>query len=193
MDLTKLYDYYHSASDVKIFFVSPDTGRMVNVDKIMGLGYTGEVAASPVYTLGKSTPAFFSKGNFLGHGMFTIPFIDERFLKTSLQYIFDEVPDKPSYGDSLIDIDPGSMTDEQFRDFRASSDLIDMNVISIGSVISEFDIIITLDNSTPFHSEYTKSITLKGVKLTSDSFEVNSQSEGVLQNAYRFYFKDIKR
>lgn len=195
MNLASAYEYYFTSSDAKIFITNPDTNKIMHLDKVIGIGYSGDVTSVPIYTIGSTTPSFFSRGNFLGQGMLVLPFFDERYLKTSLQYVFDELPGKTSVPIATVqNQDPSKMTDEYFK-------LNMLSVISggqggvtnISSILSEFDITIVLDNSTPFKNSTSKGITLKGVKLISDTMEINSQQDGIVQLAYKFYFKDIRR
>lgn len=193
MNLTTAYEYYFTSSNAKIFITNPDTNKIMHLDKAIGIGYSGDVSSVPIYTIGSVTPAFFSKGNFLGQGMLVLPFYDERYLKTSLQYVFDELPGKSS-APTISSLDPSKMTDEMFKTNMFAITTGDTDgVTNIASILSEFDITIVLDNSTPFKNSTSKGITLRGVKLISDTLEINSQQDGIVQLAYKFYFKDIRR
>lgn len=194
MDLTTAYEYYFTSSDVKIFLSNPETGKIMHLDKTVGVGYSGDVSAVPIYTLGASAPAFFSKGTFLGQGMVVLPFFDERYLKTALQYVFDELPGKSTAIPTTSTLNPDKLSDTAFRNnmFAITSGDVD-GVTNISTIRSGFDIVIVLDNSTPFKNSTSKGITLKGVKLISESLEMNSQQDGILQVGYKFYFKDIRR
>lgn len=196
MNLRTAYEYYFTASDVKIFISNPLTGRLMHLDKTVGIGYSGDVSSVPIYTIGSSVPAFFSKGNFLGQGMLVLPFFDERYLKTALQYVFDELPPKATNVPipTTASINPDKLSDADFRKGMATIAKDNTNgVTNISTIRTEFDIVIVLDNSTPFKDSTSKGITLRGVKLTSDALEINSQQDGVLQLGYKFYFKDIRR
>lgn len=190
---TSMYNYYSTASDVKVFLSQVTNNKIMYLDKALGIGYSTDVSSVPIYTLGKATPAFFSHGNFLGQGVLVIPFTDERYLKTSLQYLFDELPKKSSQDYSIGKVDPTKLSDEAFRQAKLLSASIATETLNISTILSEFNIIINIDNSTAFKRSDSKSITLKGVKLISDSFEVNSQQDGTLQIGYKFLFKDISR
>ena len=194
MDLTTAYEYYFTSSNAKIFITNPDTNKIMHLDKAIGIGYSGDVSSVPIYTIGSVTPAFFSKGNFLGQGMLVLPFFDERYLKTSLQYVFDELPGKSTPVPTISTLNPSKLTDEMFKANMFAITTGDKDgVTNIASILSEFDITIVLDNSTPFKNSTSKGITLRGVKLISDTLEINSQQDGIVQLAYKFYFKDIRR
>ena len=75
-NLLKLYEYYFTGTDVKVFLSDPITGKSVYVDLLNGIGYDYNLSSIPVYTLGTGTPTFFSKGNSLGQGMMVVPFKD---------------------------------------------------------------------------------------------------------------------
>lgn len=195
MDLTTAYEYYFTSSNAQIFITNPITNKIMHLDKAIGIGYSGDVSSVPIYTIGSVAPAFFSKGNFLGQGMLVLPFYDERYLKTSLQYVFDELPGKSATAiPTVATLDPSRMTDETFKTNMFAITTGDKDgVTNIASILTEFDITIVLDNSTPFKNSTSKGITLRGVKLISDTMEINSQQDGIVQLAYKFYFKDIRR
>lgn len=65
--------------------------------------------------------------------------------------------------------------------------------VSIGSINTLFDIKIFLNNESVFRGSDSKIITLRGVKLTGDSMEINSSSDSFLTTGYKFMFKDIVR
>ena len=170
MNLKTAYEYYFTASDVKIFISNPDTGKLMHLDKTVGIGYSGDVSSVPIYTVGSSIPAFFSKGNFLGQGMLVLPFFDERYFKTALQYVFNEMPTSDKVSPTTSTLNPDKLSDDAFRKgmINTTSDNED-GITNISTIRTEFDIVIVLDNSTPFKDSSSKGITLKVVKLTSDS------------------------
>lgn len=188
-----LYNYYATATDVKVFLTHVGNNKIMHLDKALGVGYSTDINSVPIYTIGSSTPAFFSKGNFLGQGVLVLPFVDERYLKTSLQYLFDELPSSATNTDSLVNADPNKFSDNAFRQAKLLTSTLHSDTLNLVTINSEFNIVISIDTSNAFRETTTRSITLKGVKLVSDSFEVNSQHDGILQIGYKFYFKDIGR
>lgn len=188
-NLLKLYDYYFTATDVKVFLEDPLTGKQVYLDLLNGVGYDYNLSSIPIYTVGSSLPTFFSKGNFLGQGMLVVPFKDEQYLKVMLQYIFEEASTvvAPRQSSSIKD-----MTDEQFRASRKTNGK-NTDVISIGSITKLFDIKIVLDNSNSFYDSSPKIVLLKGCKILGESLDVSSSQDKIIQQGYKFYFKEIKR
>ena len=192
--LSRLYEYFFTAADVKVFLTVPGKSQFVNIDLLTGIGYDYNVSSIPIYTLGSSAPTFFSKGNTLGQGMFVIPFKNEQYLKVMLQHIFEEA--------STISLVNNTVTikdynDDQFRKMSQAhaknTEKQDAYNINIGTVYSNFDIMIVLDNTSPFYSSTSSSIFLKGCKITGESFEVSSSQDQALQQGYKFYFKTLER
>lgn len=188
--LLKLYEYYFTGTDVKVFLYNPESGRSVYVDLLNGIGYDYNISSIPVYTLGSNLPTFFSKGNSLGQGMMTFPFKDEQYLKAMLQFIFDE-KSTISYPKESLTME--SLTDKEYRNLVDKRNKANAGIISIGSINRLFDIQIVLNNSTPFYDSSPKIIVLKGCKITGESFDISASQDKVIHQAYKFYFKEIIR
>lgn len=190
--LSRIYDYFYTSSDVKVFLTS-SKGSTVNVDLITGVGYDFNVSSIPIYTLGSSIPSFFSKGNCLGQGMFVLPFKNEQYLKVMLQHVFEE---SSTIIPRRIATSVNDMSDEDFKALASAAGTklgTEDNVISIGTISSSFDIVIFLDNSSPFYAASRGSIVLKDCKITGESLEVTSAQDQTIQQGYKFYFKNIER
>lgn len=188
--LLKLYEYYFTATDVKVFLSDPTTGKQVYVDLANGIGYDYNVSSIPIYTVGSSVPTFFSKGNFLGQGMLVVPFKDEQYLKVMLQHIFEEESTVIQPRESIGIKD---MTDAEFRAKRIKASKKHVANINIGSITKPFDIKIVLDNSSSFYDASPKIILLESCKITGESLDVSSSQDKIVQQGYKFYFKEIKR
>lgn len=95
-DFLKLYDTYFTSANVKVYFQSRATGKIVQVDTATGIGYNYSVSSSPIHVLGARTPLFFSRGSGQGQGALTLIFKDALYLKSIIKYIFDESMELPS-------------------------------------------------------------------------------------------------
>lgn len=191
MNLQSIYSYYFTSANAKVFFSHKETGKIVNADLLTGIGYDYNTSSVPVYTLGSSKPAFFSKGNFLGQGMFVVSFKDEQYLKAMLQYTFGETKTTANPRESTFS---KQMSDEAFKaKSKLSLSATTSTNINIGDILSLFDIKIFLNNSTPDHVSTPKTIILRDCKITGESLELSSSQDRVLQQGYKFYFKDILR
>lgn len=188
--LARAYDHYYTAADCRIFLKGP-SGESVNMDIIAGIGYNYEVSSIPVYTIGSSVPAFFTRGNSLGSGNIIIPFVNNMYMKRMLQFIFGE---SPVSGKIHNDGNPSQMSDQEFmesvdyipdpRDGTGSN--------NIASIATMFDIEIYLNNTNAFYADtHTKIITLQDCKLVSESMQVMSTQDSTLYHSYRFMFKSI--
>lgn len=189
-NLLKLYEYYFTGTDVKVFLSDTVTGKSVYVDLLNGIGYDYNLSSIPVYTLGTGTPTFFSKGNSLGQGMMVVPFKDDQYLKAMLQYIFEE-PYTISFPKESASLK--SLSDEEYRSLASKRSKNNRGIVSIGTISRLFDIKIVLDNSTPFYDASPKIIVLKGCKMVGESLDVSSSQDKIIQQAYKFYFKEITR
>lgn len=190
--LSRLYDYYYTSADVKVWLVS-DTGRRVMVDLLAGIGYNFNVNTVPVYTIGSRFPVFFTRGNVIGNGALMVPFKNAFYLKNMLQYIFDEYTPTPEERDASRAEDKAieNMTDEEIEHFKAKS-YRGTDIIDIGAVVSTFDIEIRFDNSNAFQRDgYKSNIVLKDCKLVGDSTDVASARDGALHQSYNFLFRNV--
>ena len=194
--LSRLYDHFYSSSDVKVFFVGP-TGKQVNVDLIVGVGYNYAVSTTPVYTLGSRFPAFFTRGNAIGQGSLVFPFKNDKYLRVMLKYIFEELTVKNPYTIEIPD-DLSTLSDEQFKKLsenystNLAATLSADEAIDIGAVGTTFDIQITLNNTNAFSTDDgTKIIILKDCKISGEELDTSSARDGTIQHGYKFLFKTI--
>lgn len=187
-----MYDYYFTATDCKVFLRSRFTGKTVEVDQINGVGYDYKISSVPVYTIGKTSPAFFSEGNSLGQGVLVIPFIDEQYMKVMLEHIFGESTSASTPVNSAFN---KKMSDKEFLNFKTSAikSKTSNDMIDIASIFSLFDIMIYLDNSNAYFSNSPKAIILEDCKIVGENMDMSSQQDKITQIAYTFMFKTLKR
>ena len=195
--LSRLYTHYYTSADAKVFISG--SSNIVNIDKIVGIGYDYSITSAPIYTLGLSEPAFYSRGNSLGQGMLLLPFVDNLYLKSMLQFAFGEAVPMDLQKSTLSELEGGSVdwskaSDSDFRTFATSAitNSVKERIVDIGTISSLFDIMIVLDNTNSYYLSEPKALVLKGCKLVGESMDLSSSQDGLVSTGYKFYFKKIE-
>ena len=85
-----IYDHYYSGSDVNIYLRYVPSGRMVHLDKALGIGFNHSMSTIPIYTLGNVNPSFFSRGNSLIQGSMDLVFKSDKYLQTVINHLINE-------------------------------------------------------------------------------------------------------
>mgnify|MGYP001602673283 CR=1 FL=1 len=85
-----IYDHYYSGSDVNIYLRYVPSGRMVHLDKAIGIGFNHSMSTIPIYTLGNVNPSFFSRGNSLLQGSLDIVFKSDQYLQKTINHLINQ-------------------------------------------------------------------------------------------------------
>lgn len=192
--MSKLYDHYFTASDVNIYLYYSVTGRRVHIDKAIGIGFNHSMSSAPVYVLGMSDPAFFTRGNSLVQGNLDLAFKSSKYLQTGINYLLNKGGVENEQEQILSTASKRNLTETEVNRLFTlqTQSQSDMSTTSISSLYNEFDIIIEFNNTNATTAGVASFITLKNVKFTSEAMAIHSSEESTLVDRYTFLAKNKK-
>ena len=195
--MSNIYDMYFTGSDVTIDFVYGNS--QVTIDKAVGIGFKHSISTMPVYGLGSSIPAFFSRGNSLVSGQLDLAFKTNKYISTGLNYLFG-IDDSNKRDSRLSELkakfskSPKSMSTKEIEEYSSlNAEYAYLNTTeSILSIPKLFDIHINISNANALRDDELKTIIIKGVRFNEQSFTAHSADEGILVDRYSFIAKTIQ-
>lgn len=190
--MSKLYDFYYTASDVNIYLHYEVTGRRVHIDKAIGLGFNHSMSSAPVYVLGMSDPAFFTRGNSLVQGNLDLAFKSSKYLQTGINYLLNQGGLEQEQEQILSTASKRKLTEAEVNRLFSlqSQSLSNMSSTSISQIFNEFNIIIEFNNTNATTDGVASTVTIEGVKFTSQAMGVHSSEESTLVDRYTFLAKN---
>lgn len=193
MAQSNLYDHYFTASDVNIYLRYPLTDRRVLVDKALGIGFNHSMSSAPVYVLGISDPAFFTRGNSLIQGNLDLAFKSTTYLQKGIRYLLNQdglASEKKALMAKAST--KAKLTPEEVRRLATLqiSGITSMETTSISQIFSLFEIIIEFNNTNATTDGEQSTLTIEGVKFTSQGMSVYSTEESSLVDRYTFLAKN---
>lgn len=190
-----LYNTYYTGSDVTVDLYYPPNDKRVNLDKAVGIGFSHNVSTMPVYGLGVSDPAFFTKGNSIVQGQLDLAFNSHIYMQTAINYLLNiSTSDRLGELTAKFKRDKKSLSQEEYAELSLlqSGKNYTVQQNSISSIAPLLDIYIDINNSNSQHSDSTKTIVIYGVKIADHSMSAHSSDEGILVDRYSFMAKNIK-
>lgn len=208
-----MYRNFYASTDIQVYITSPDFSSIVKLDTAMSIGYSLKQTSTPIYSLGSRKAQFFSQGNTLGQGSFTIAFTDEEYLKYCLEEIdnstqLDYYQDTLDTGSNNATINVSNTTTNKStstKKYKSNSEFLKESafktrnlstsdrMLSIVAIRPVFNISIYINNETAIRSSDSKVINLIGVKIIEQIEDSSSTKDSPLMTTYNFIFQDIER
>lgn len=187
------YTQYYTASDCTVFLEHPSNGRVIQLDKMSGIGFTESLSSTPYYGVGNSKFGFLSRGNLIVEGVLQLNFTNQRYLFNAIQYIF---------GSSSVEVNPDVMTSKSFAALSndsiksVKSKRLQETLASKGihQYSSGFNVKIVFNNGFLYHTDQNKTIRIKGVKIVaSDLMASTDNDDAQILKVYRFLAREINQ
>ena len=188
-----IYDHYYSGSDVNIYLRYVPSGRMVHLDKALGIGFNHSMSTIPIYTLGNVNPSFFSRGNSLIQGSMDLVFKSDKYLQTVINHLINEKAlEKERDKLEAMLSQNGTLDSEDIKRLALLQNTapMTMKTTSISDIMNLFEIQINFDNSNSTVEGKSRIITLEGIKFTGEMMNIHSSEENALVDRYTFLGKN---
>lgn len=188
-----IYDHYYSGSDVNIYLKYVPSGRMVHLDKALGIGFNHSMSTIPIYTLGNVNPSFFSRGNSLIQGSMDLVFKSDKYLQTVINHLINEKAlEKERDKLEAMLSQNGTLDSEDIKRLALLQNTapMTMKTTSISDIMNLFEIQINFDNSNSTVDGKSRIITLEGIKFTGEMMNIHSSEENALVDRYTFLGKN---
>lgn len=180
-----MYQHYYTSADVTVDLYCPSTSKRVNLDTAIGIAYNENVSSVPVYTLGNSIPAFYSKGNSLVQGQIDLVFTGTDYLVTVLEELlnvtFNEkitTVSKSTKQEGTNPLDLNLMTDEELLTYKESMKVVPLaSPRSLVDLLIPLEVIVTFNNTNATMDGNTTTTRIEHVKFYSKAKGVSSQDD----------------
>lgn len=195
MSKNKIYDHYYSSSDAIIYLKYPPTNKTLILDKAVGVGYTHNMSAIPVYGLGNVEPLWFSRGNSLVQGSLDLAFKSDNYITAALNFLMDQDGQQAQLERlrEKAKKNGNSLTREEASQLvsLSASGPQSLGANSLSLVLSLFDIIIEFNNeNATMAGTGTQTIKLEGVRFLGESLMSHSSDENSTVHRYTFLAKN---
>ena len=188
-----IYDHYYSGSDVNIYLRYVPSGRIVHLDKAIGVGFSHSMSTIPIYTLGNVNPSFFSRGNSLVQGSLDIVFKSEQYLQKTINYLINKEElnsEKEKLEARLSQNGTLDSSDIKRLALLQNTSPMTMKTTSISDIMNLFEIQISFDNSNSTTEGKLRTINLEGIKFTGEMMSIHSSEENAIVDRYTFLGKN---
>ena len=198
--MSKLYDQYYTSADCTTYLVynHPVTGRKeVFLDLAIGIGFRHSMSVIPIYGLGMTDPAFFSRGNSIVSGQLDVAFKDHKYLSVVMNHLLDlSRIDKRREELTSIVSEPNTQAFKNLKEadwaLLSSTKTRQNTNNSITSFLELVDIVIKFDNTSALVTNANiKEITLTDVRFTEEVIGVTN-ADMVVMDSYKFLAKNVK-
>lgn len=201
--MSNMYDYYYTSADAMVFIapsyqLTVNSSKKVFLDLAVGIGYRHSISSMPIYELGNTNPAFYTRGNSLVTGTLELSFKSNQYLQNVIKHVngitTNDTQTLTTLQQKINNGGANTLTVKELETYQILSERNSNNTTGDGSLSNLNELVnieIWLNNTNSSKSGNNFITTIYGVKFIEFVQAISSQAEGVVTDQFKFYGKNI--